>query len=169
MLYYFPSMDALATTALDGVMEEFYERRKVLTELPLSATDRLALLIQGGIPEVVSDELKWVYANNASVIENPSLQALHRSLTERQVMLFRTLIEIGRAVGEFEPVHPSDEIARCIVALEDSFGFYPLIGMTPPRAVLLQHIRDYAELSLRCSLPRPEDVIARSAASPAQS
>ena len=158
VLYYFPSMDALATTALDGVMEEFYERRKVFTELPLSATERLVLLIQGGIPEVISDELKWVYASNASVIENPSLQPLQRSLVERQVMLYRTLIEIGHALGEFDPVHPSDQIARCIVALEDSFGYYPLIGLTPTRAVLLEHIRDYAELTLHCRLPRPEDI-----------
>ena len=80
------------------------------------------------------------------------------SLVERQVMLFRTLIEIGQALGEFDPVFPSDEIARCVVALEDSFGFYPLIGLSPPRTMLLGHIRDYVELTLRCTLPRPEDL-----------
>ncbi|MBC9926905.1 MULTISPECIES: hypothetical protein [unclassified Leucobacter] len=49
----------------------------------------------------------------ASVMEIPLLPPLQRSPLERQVVLFRTLIEIGQALGEFEPVFSSDEIARC--------------------------------------------------------
>ncbi len=46
-------------------------------------------------------------------MEIPLLPPLQRSPLERQVVLFRTLIEIGQALGEFEPVFSSDEIARC--------------------------------------------------------
>lgn len=46
-------------------------------------------------------------------MENPLLPLLQRLLLERQVLLFRTLLEIGQALGEFEPVFSSDEIARC--------------------------------------------------------
>ncbi|WP_427869237.1 hypothetical protein [Leucobacter luti] len=148
VLHYFSSLDELQMTALAGAMEEFTNRRRLILDGPGSARKRILAMIDAGVPDQISDELRQVYESVAILAEHPQYLPAHRALTERQVMLYRTLIEIGAGTGEFTPASPPGIIARNLVALEDAYDLYPLVGDTTPREECREAVRSYAELAL---------------------
>ena len=153
VLHYFASLDELQMTALAGAMEEFTERRRRILDRAESATLRILAMIDAGVPDVISDELRQVYESVAILAEHPKYRPAHRSLTERQIMLYRTLIEIGAGTGEFTPASPPGIIARNLVALEDAYDLYPLVGDLTPREECRVAVRSYAELALGIEFP----------------
>lgn len=152
VLHYFDSLDELQVTAISGALSEFADERQRIIDLPVSATERLQLMIEAGVPDDISDELRHVYESVAILAEHPQYVPAHRALTERQILLYRTLIEMGVATGEFNPASHSLMIARNLVALEDAYDLYPLVGDTTPREECRAAVRSYAELALRISL-----------------
>lgn len=148
ILHYFSTLDELQMTALAGAMEEFSERRQRILDRDETATARLLALIDAGVPDTISDELRQVYESVAILAENPQYVPAHRALTERQIMLYRTLIEIGAGTGEFRLASPPGMIARNLVALEDAYDLYPLVGDTTPREECRASVRSYAQLAL---------------------
>ena len=148
VLHYFNSLDELQMTALAGAMEEFSERRRRILDRQDSATARILAMIDAGVPDTISDELRQVYESVAILVEHPEYLPAHRALTERQIMLYRTLIEIGAGTGEFRPASPPGIIARNLVALEDAYDLYPLVGDLTPREECRAAVRSYAELAL---------------------
>ncbi len=163
ILHYFSSLDELQMTAIAGAMEEFGERRQRILDRPESATERILAMIQAGVPDRISDELRHVYESVAILAEHPEYLPAHRALTERQVMLYRTLIEIGAGTGEFRLASPPGMIARNLVALEDAYDLYPLVGDRTPREECRAAVRSYAELALGISFGAPGDERGRSA------
>jgi len=156
VLHYFSSLDELQMTALSGSLEEFAERRQRILDLPLSATERLYRMIEAGVPDEISDELRHVYESVAILAEHPQYVPAHRALTERQIMLYRTLIEIGAGTGEFALASPPGMIARNLVALEDAYDLYPLVGDRTPREECRAAVHSYAELALGIEGSRPQ-------------
>lgn len=152
VLHYFGSLDELQVTAISGALGEFADERQRIIDLPVSATERLQLMIEAGVPDEISDELRHVYESVAILAEHPQYVPAHRALTERQILIYRTLIEMGVATGEFDPASHSLLIARNLVALEDAYDLYPLVGDTTPREECRAAVRSYAELALRISL-----------------
>ena len=148
VLHYFSSLDELQMTALAGAMEQFDTQRRRILDRPESATSRLFAMIDAGVPDEISDELRYVYESVAIIAERPEYVPAHRELTERQVMLYRTIIEIGAGTGEFALASPPGMIARNLVALEDAYDLYPLIGHTTPREECRAAVRGYAEIAL---------------------
>jgi AcrR family transcriptional regulator len=148
VLYYFPSFDDLVYTTVEGVLEEMYERRRVLAEAEPDPERRLVRLITAGVPDVISDHLRMAYECVPLLREHPQYRPLHRSIVERQVSLFRSTIEIGVALGAFHPTADIGTIARNIVALEDAYDLYPLIGLDTPPQVYRQNILSYARTAL---------------------
>ena len=148
VLHYFSSLDELQMTALAGAMEEFDTSRRRILDRDDSATARLFAMIDAGVPDEISDELRYVYESIAIIAEHPEYMPAHRELTERQVMLYRTIIEIGAGTGEFAPASPPGMIARNLVALEDAYDLYPIIGHTTPREECRAAVRGYAEIAL---------------------
>ena len=73
-----------------------------------------------------------MYKRQALLSEYPEYRPVHRALTERQIMLYRALIEIGAGTGEFVLASPPGMIARNLVALEDAYDLYPLAGDPTP-------------------------------------
>lgn len=148
ILHYFASLNELHITALAGAMEQFAERRRKILDLPLSASARIAAMIDAGIPDEISDELRQVYESVPILAEHPEYLPAHRSLVEQQIMLYRTLVEIGAGTGEFTLASPAGFISRNLVALEDAYDLYPLIGDRTPREECRAAVRSYAELAL---------------------
>ena len=129
-------------------LEEFAVRRQAIVDREESATARLYAMIDAGVPDVISDELRHVYESVAILSEHPEYLPAHRALTDRQIMLYRTLIGIGAGLGEFTLASPPDLIARNLVALEDAYDLYPLVGDRTPRELCREAVRSYAELAL---------------------
>jgi AcrR family transcriptional regulator len=148
VLYYFPSFDELMLAAVEGVVEEFYEQRRRLAEERSDPWDRIVALVEAGVPDVVGEDLRIVYESIALLRQHPEHKPLHRSIVERQVMLYRTTIEIGAGIGAFHPVTDAAVIARNIVALEDAYDLYPLIGLDLDREECRRNVLSYAELAL---------------------
>lgn len=156
VLYHFGSFDDLVFATVEGVLEEMYERRRVLAARYRDPLQRLVALIWAGVPDEISGELRMAYESVPLLREQPEYRPLHRSIVERQVGLYQTTIEIGAGVGVLRPTAPVDVIARNIVALEDAYDLYPLIGLDLPPSVYRANIVSYAEVALGCVLPVPD-------------
>lgn len=156
VLHYFDTLKELQFVAINGAMEEFWTKRQTILDQPVSASTRLWQMIDAGVPDVISAELRQVYESVSVLAEHPEFLHAHRTLTERQIMLYRTLIEIGAQTGEFEPASPLRMIARNLVALEDAYDLYPLVGDTTPREECRSAVRSYAEVALGITAPDQE-------------
>lgn len=148
VLHYFGSLHELQIAALAGALDEFAEQRQAIVDREGSATERVYAMIDAGIPDEISDELRQVYASVGILADHPEYLPAHRALTDRQIMLYRTLIGIGAGTGEFRLASPPDFIARNLVALEDAYDLYPLVGDRTPRETCRAATRSYAELAL---------------------
>lgn len=153
ILHYFTSLDELQMTALVGAQEEFLVRRRRILDRRESAIDRISAMIDAGVPDRISDELRQVYESVAILAAHPEYVPAHRALTEQQIMLYRSLLEIGAGTGEFTLASPPGVIARNLVALEDAYDLYPLVGDTTPREECRDAVRSYAELALGVTFP----------------
>ena len=153
VLHYFTTLNELQMTAIAGAMNQFAEQRQAILDRPASATERVFAMIEAGVPDQISDELRQVYESVALLGEHPEYRPAHRALTERQIMLYRALIEIGAGTGEFTLVSPAGIIARNLVALEDAYDLYPLTGDQTPREECRAAVRSYAELALGVRWP----------------
>lgn len=153
VLYYFPNFDELMVSALEGVLEEFYTQRRVISERYADPAARIVALISAGIPDQTSEDLRFLYESIPLIRQNPGLRPLHRSVVERQVMLYVTAIQIGEGLGKFIPTAPVETIARNIVALEDAYDLYPLIGLNQTAAEYRRNVHSYAQTALGCELP----------------
>ena len=153
VLYYFDSFDELLRQTMENVLEEFYGRRLKVIAAPGSPAQRLARMIELGVPDEISEDLGLLYGSLAFARTNPQLQPLHRSIVERQVDLYRTLIEVGAESGDFGLQSPAEVIARNLVALEDAYDLYALVGIALGGEQRRAQVRSYAELALGCRLP----------------
>lgn len=152
VLYYFPSFDELMYATVEGVLEEMYEQRRMIAEGEPDPAKRLVALITAGVPDEISDHLRMAYESIPLLREQPEYRPLHRSIVERQVSLYRSTIEVGAAIGVFRPTADLTVIARNIVALEDAYDLYPLIGLEHGAATYRANIVSYAQTALGCEL-----------------
>ncbi|MFV0425404.1 MAG: TetR/AcrR family transcriptional regulator [Beutenbergiaceae bacterium] len=148
VLYYFPTFDELIYESVEGVVEELVERRRRIVEHLSSPTERIRALIAAGIPDSISNELRVLYESVGMLRVKPEYRPLMRSVVDRQVMLYLTTIDLGAALGEFQLKRPSAEIARNIVALEDAYDLYPLVGVDMDRESIRTSVMGYASLAL---------------------
>lgn len=156
VLYHFNAFDDLVQAAVEGVMEEFYDQRRMLAESIPDVRVRLLAMIEAGVPDEVSDDLRMLYECLAVVHIRPHLAPLNRLVVERQVQLYLTTLDIGTGLGLFRPQLPTTVIARHLVALEDAYDLYPVAGITSDRAAIRRSVVDLAELLLDTSLRSPD-------------
>lgn len=152
VLYYFPIFDNLIFESVEAVVEEFYQERRRIAESLSDPVERIRALIVAGVPDAISDDLRILYESIAFMREKPQYRPLMRSIVERQVLLYRSTIELGAGVGDFTLTDDSASIARNIVALEDAYDLYPLLGLSLDRENCRRSVMRYAELALGCSL-----------------
>lgn len=150
ILYYFSSFDDVLYASVEAVVEEFYTRRRAIAESMVDPVERMRRLIVAGIPDTITDDLRIVYESVAFLRERPQYRPLMRSVVERQVMLYRSAVDLGVGLGVFTLAADATEIARNLVALEDAYDLYPLIGLDLDRDASRAAVRGYAALALGC-------------------
>jgi AcrR family transcriptional regulator len=152
VLYYYPELDALVEEAIRHTLERFAERRAEAVDQGADSRRALVATIAAGLPAGPDDEdLRVLYGAAGRFRDNPALGALIRSLTARQVEIYRRLLELGEARGHFALAASSEAIARNLVALEDAYGLY-IIGGAPIAAEAFRLILSFASMATGCRL-----------------
>ena len=152
VLYYFDSMENLFDQAIAAVLNEYYQQRASLLVTIKDPRERILALINAGVPDEVSEDLRLVYGALSMLPQSARPLLALQSILEKQILLYFTTIEIGAGLGFFTPQPNSMAVARNIVAIEDSYDIYPLINMDVSRQELRDNLISYARLALGCDM-----------------
>ncbi len=153
VLYYYPDVDRLIAEAIQHAIERFYERRAARVEEIDDPALQLSRTIAAGFPTGPDDrEVLMLYLGVPVIRRDPTVAALIRSLTSRQVSLYQRILEVGQARGVFDLADDSLTIARNIVALEDAYGLYVINGDADMVEEGKRLTLAYARLATRCDL-----------------
>ncbi|GAB7068021.1 TetR family transcriptional regulator [Mycobacterium hodleri] len=123
--YYYPEIDDLIDEVYRVAVDRYYwQRLEAITKLD-SPVDRLANLIESGLPAGDGDVLsRAVYEFSVNAGRDPTHGTLMTLLFEREVSLYVAVLEAGGASGDFALTEPVQAVAQNFVALEDAFGMY---------------------------------------------
>ena len=152
VLYYFETKEALFESAIKGILGEFYDARVELLSGIADPKQRLVSMIYAGIPDEVSEAIRGLLEVTAALPFCPPFQPFVVGIVEKQLNLYFTIIEIGVGLNVFTPRPDSLTVARNILALEDAFDLYPLIGLKHDRQQIRDGVIAYAELALNVDL-----------------
>ncbi|MEN9740047.1 MAG: hypothetical protein RLZ72_313 [Actinomycetota bacterium] len=153
VLYYFNSMDELMASAIQRIMDQFYVDRRVHIAEMSDPRDQISELIRLGVPDDVPDDMRLVYEIAVSLAQYPQFGPTLRAIHEEQLAMYCDVIEAGQSAGIFAPNPNPVTVARNLLAIEDTYDFYPIIGMEVSRSELRGNLRAYAEVALGCTLP----------------
>ncbi|AQT81847.1 hypothetical protein B1R94_25255 [Mycolicibacterium litorale] len=123
--YYYPEIDDLIDEVYRSAVDRYYwQRLEAITKLD-SPRDRLANLIDSGLPAGEGDMLsRALYEFSVNAGREPSHGTLMTLLFEREVSLYAAVLEAGQASGDFTLTESVLAVAQNFVALEDAFGMY---------------------------------------------
>lgn len=123
--YYYPEIDELLLEVYEHAVERFYTMRVAATNAIADPRERLRTAIATGIPESRDDEeVRLLYELGTAQRGGASWGSLIRSLYERQVTMYQSILEVGQASGAFTLVDDPRTLARNFVALEDAYGLH---------------------------------------------
>lgn len=154
VLYHFPDGIAqIRYEAIQRVLSRMYDDRLAIVASSHSAEQKLLKLIIIGVPEIIGPDLASIYFDLPKAHQDEQLAAAHRDLVERQVGLYRSVIHSAQEAARMDTAIDADEVARNIVALEDAYDLYPLIGMECGGVTARrQRIINYVQLALDVTL-----------------
>jgi AcrR family transcriptional regulator len=145
VLYYYPNIDDLLLDVSRDAMERYAERRAdSVRRLDGPPSSRLRLAIHLGVPTGPDDsDSRLLYELDAFTGSSPVFGVLTASYFDRQTLLYESILEAGRAGGEFSLSGPPRAIARGLVALEDGLGLqvviaHPAIDSAEAERILLR-------------------------------
>jgi AcrR family transcriptional regulator len=159
VLYYYPQVDELIAEAFQHAMERFYDRRYASVASIDDARLQLVTTIAAGFPTGPEDEdVLMLYLGVPVIRRNTAVAALVRSLTTRQVSLYQSILEVGRAQRHFHLADDSLTIARNLVALEDAYGLYVINNTSEGMVEAGKRLTlAYASMATRCELSFASD------------
>lgn len=130
--YYYPELSGLIIDAIRHAMNRFYnERVTIVQEFDGSVVDQFRLMISLGLPVNADDpEVRLLCEMGGTSARFPIIAALLSTLFDREVSIYRSILDRGVAEGIFTLAAPPEEISRNLVSLEDAYG-YRLIGHHP--------------------------------------
>jgi AcrR family transcriptional regulator len=155
--YYYSDLESLVAQAHEAAAERYYWARLRALDHSAPAEQRLLQLIGSGLPRRRDRQISQVL-NELSV--NASRSEVHARLMaglfDREVSLYRSVLEDGEGSGAFRLSQPPLTLARNLVALEDAYGFH-LLARTASvnHAAVLAAITDYARGATGAALAAP--------------
>ncbi|MFE4398936.1 MULTISPECIES: TetR/AcrR family transcriptional regulator [Streptomycetaceae] len=166
--YYFSDIGELLQQVYQRAADRFFTSRSAVAAALPDARDKLVACARLGLPDGPDDELALVlYEFSSATHDNPVYSALAQSLFDRQVALYASILEIGRAQGHFEPTGPALDLAANLVVLEDGYGLHIVsrnASLTPERS--LELLLGYARTATGCPDLRPDRAVDGPAARP---
>jgi AcrR family transcriptional regulator len=157
VLYYYPDVDQLLVELHRSAGERFCDARTLVLDQIRDPRRRMVAAIRSGLPTGPDDdEVRTLYEMDALVGRSALYSALAVSFFERQVALYRVILEGGESEGVFTLCDHSQTIARNLVALEDAHGLHVLMGDSPiDRLEAERLIVAYASTATGCDLTSP--------------
>jgi AcrR family transcriptional regulator len=146
--YHFEDLEGLLLGVVERASDRMYAQRAKAIDAIASIEDKLWALIDMGVPDEESTEVAMMYDAIAVVRSNSSYRAMVKSYVERQVSLYRSVIDAGAQVGIFTLKQPAGVVARNLVALEDAFDLYLTVGTISDAADARDQLQAYARLAL---------------------
>lgn len=151
--YYFPELDQLFSEVYSDAVDRFYTQRREMIEETADPRARLVSMIRSGLPSGPDDEVCALLSEfGPQVARNPIVHALRKTLFERQVNLYESILLTGAALGVFELTGPALTIASNLVALEDAYGHHVIAQVAVTRAQAELFLLDFASAATRCDL-----------------
>ncbi|MEB3370910.1 TetR/AcrR family transcriptional regulator [Saccharopolyspora mangrovi] len=154
VLYHYPELTELMFDVHRTVADRFYRLRADTVEAAGSAESKLEAAIETGLPSGRDDEVACVLYEMHGLADRSSAHAsLMTSLYDREVALYSSVLEVGRATGRFTLSQPVREIAESLVALEDGLGLHLISNNTSLEHSAAKHLlTEYARHATGCAI-----------------
>lgn len=151
--YYFPELDELFREVYSDAVDRFYTKRREMIEQTADPRARLLAMLGSGLPTGPDDQICALLSEfGPQVGRNPVVNTLRKTLFERQVTLYESILHTGQALGVFELTGPALTIASNLVALEDAYGHHIIAEVAVTRAQAERFLVDYASTATHCDL-----------------
>jgi AcrR family transcriptional regulator len=125
VLYYYPVLGDLLVEVHAEIIERYYQHRCAAIEPDSSPVVQLSCAVAAGIPRDPDDLTARLLYEMHALCESSSAHAdLMGSLFDREVRLYRSILDAGVAAGQFRPRSSTAQVARVLVALEDGLGLH---------------------------------------------
>ena len=158
--YYYPELSGLIIDAIRHAMNRFYnERATIVREFAGPVTEQFRLMVTLGLPADADDpEVRLLCEMGGASARFPIIAALLSTLFDREVSIYRSILDRGVAEGAFVLAASPEEISRNLVSLEDAYG-YRLVGHHPTisREHAIELIVGYARLAVGNPLTGPSE------------
>jgi AcrR family transcriptional regulator len=143
--YYFREIDDLFQDVYDEAVERFCLRRSHAATVHDSPVDRLAAMIDSGLPTGPDDQLcclLYEFSPQARIRRGEAV--MRRSLFDRQADLYQQILQDGADRRLFTLTVAATDAARNLVALEDAYGYHIITGTSVTRNEAHRLISGYA-------------------------
>jgi AcrR family transcriptional regulator len=151
--YYFPGIDELYQTVYGDAVDRFATHRRKTVDAIADPRARLVAMIRSALPGGPDDDLCiLLYEFGPLVRRNPVVHVLRRSLYDRQVAIYQSILDVGHGLGVFTLAEPSSAVAHNLVALEDAFGHHVIGRVSVTAEEAEAYLVSYANLATGCRL-----------------
>jgi AcrR family transcriptional regulator len=153
VLYYYRDLNELVAEAIQHAMERFYDRRQEAVEAYDDPREQLAATLIRGFPNGSDDlDVLLLYLGVPVIRRSAPIAALTRSLTARQVGLYRSILDVGVARRVFALNDDAPTIAANLVALEDAYGLYVMNDNADRLPLYVARVVSFASTATSCDL-----------------
>ncbi|MCX6432304.1 MAG: TetR/AcrR family transcriptional regulator [Actinobacteria bacterium] len=150
--YHFSDIDGVLLGVVERALDKMYDQRLDAISAVPDIRSKLLTLIELGLPDEISHEVTLLYEAISVVRSRTHFHVVIKSYVDRQVSLYRSVIDSGVSTGDFTPGEPVDVIARNLLAMEDAYGLYVVVGAMRDSALGRINMRTYASRVLAVSL-----------------
>jgi AcrR family transcriptional regulator len=146
--YHFSDIDGVLLGVVERALDQMYDQRLDAIAQVTDISQKLCTLIELGLPDEISHEVTLIYEAIPVIRSREYFRPVIKSYSDRQVSLYRSVIDAGVATGEFHPQEPVDVIARNLLALEDAYDLYLVVGAARDGVMGRRNMRIYASRAL---------------------
>ena len=137
VLYYYQDLHQLLQQVYEAATRRYSLDREQAIAAIGSPARRLGTALRMAVPAGPEDiELRMLFEFDAMIFSDPRYLDYARRYQDRQVRMYEQVLDDGVTAGEFTLTGPAGDVARNLLALEDSHGFSVLIGSLVPDEML---------------------------------
>jgi AcrR family transcriptional regulator len=142
--YYYEDLHQLLQQVYEAATRRFsFDRERAIAATDAPA-QRLGTALRMAVPSGPDDaELRMLFEFDAMIFGDPRYLTYAREYLDRQVRMYEQVLHSGTTAGAFTLHGSVGDIARNLLALEDSHGFSVLIGALGPDE-MLRLLQNYA-------------------------